>query len=48
MTYELALKVVKSESNEQTARRIVELYDCIKKLEKLWGKVKNEMQKMRM
>jgi len=34
MKYELALKVVKSESDEQTAERIVELYETIDKLSK--------------
>ena len=33
MNEELALKVVKSESQKQTAYRIAELYECIAKLE---------------
>ena len=32
MTYDLALKVVKSETPEQTAERIVELYEVITEL----------------
>ena len=32
MNYDLALKVIKSESYEQTAHRIVELYEVIEKL----------------
>ena len=34
MEYELALKVVKSEPPEQTAERIVELYETIRALSK--------------
>ena len=34
MKYETALKVVKSEAPEQTAERIVELYECIADAEK--------------